>query len=195
MKIASDYNNIEYLLQKLSRYWTNNGICILLPSNHSVFSTWWTILILTLQPPGSSPYSKHIRHYIIDTTTTRSSKRTKIAYFTVNLILKETFMVWADRPALVIGIKDSYLMWIFKIGLLEPSEVETDPLITDGQKIAQTDGQKIVQTEGNNLLNIGIWCHTLPTKKFENRTFRTFDDFVFLSVRLYERMDRQKYKI
>ena len=56
---------------------------------------------------------------------------------------------------------------IFKIGLLEPSEVETDPLPlnTDGQKIAQTDGQKIVQTDGNNLLNVGIWCHTLPTKK------------------------------
>ena len=46
---------------------------------------------------------------------------------------------------------------ILKIGLLEPSEVETDPLITDGQEIVQTDG--------NNLLNIGIWCHTLPTKK------------------------------
>ena len=106
MKIASDYNNIEYLLQKLSRYWTNNGICILLPSNHSLFSTWWTILRLTLQPPGSSPYSKHIRHYTIDTTTTTSSKRTKIAYFPVNLILKETLMVWADRRALVwkIGI-------------------------------------------------------------------------------------------
>ena len=39
-----------------------------------------------------------------------------------------------------------------KIGLLEPSEVETDPLITDGQEIAQTDGQKIVQTDGNKLL-------------------------------------------
>ena len=43
-----------------------------------------------------------------------------------------------------------------KIGLLEPSEVETDPLKTDGQKIAQTDGQKIVQTDGKNLLNISI---------------------------------------
>ena len=30
---------------------------------------------------------------------------------------------------------------VFKIGLLEPSEVETDPLKTDAQKIAQTDGQ------------------------------------------------------
>ena len=54
---------------------------------------------------------------------------------------------------------------IFKIGLLEPSEVETDPLITDGHEIAQTDGQKIVQTDGNNLLNIDIWFHTFPTKK------------------------------
>ena len=56
-------------------------------------------------------------------------------------------------------------MLIFKVVLLESSEVETDPLITDGQEIAQTDGQKIVQTDGNKLLNIGIWCHTLPTKK------------------------------
>ena len=55
-----------------------------------------------------------------------------------------------------IGKKDRYLMWIFKIGLLEPSEVETDPLITDGQKIAQTDGQQIVQKDENNLLNTGI---------------------------------------
>ena len=29
---------------------------------------------------------------------------------------------------------------ICKIGLLEPSELETDPLKTDGQKIAQIDG-------------------------------------------------------
>ena len=56
-------------------------------------------------------------------------------------------------------------MLIFKIVLLESSEVKTDPLITDGQEIAKTDGQKIVQTDGNNLLNIGSWCHTLPTKK------------------------------
>ena len=62
------------------------------------------------------------------------------------------------------GIKDRSLvsfpsnkMIIFKIGLLEPSEVETDYLMTDGRKTVQTDG--------NNLLNIGIWCHTFQTKK------------------------------
>ena len=65
----------------------------------------------------------------------------------------------------VIGIKDRYLMLIFKIVLLESPEVETDPLKTDGQKITQTDGQKIVQEDRNNLLNIGIWCHTFLTKK------------------------------
>ena len=49
-------------------------------------------------------------------------------------------------------------MLIFKIVLLESSEVETDYLMTGGRKIAQTDGRKIVQTDGNNLLkNIGIW--------------------------------------
>ena len=48
-----------------------------------------------------------------------------------------------------IGMKDKYIMLIFKIVLLELSEVETDYLMTDGQKIVQTDG--------NNLLNIGIW--------------------------------------
>ena len=48
-----------------------------------------------------------------------------------------------------IGMKDSYLMLIFKIVLLESSEVETDYLMTDGWKIVHTDG--------NNLLNIGIW--------------------------------------
>ena len=64
-----------------------------------------------------------------------------------------------------IGMRDRYLMLIFKIVLLESSEVETDYLMTDGRKIVQTDGQKIVQTNENNLLNIGIWCHTLPTKK------------------------------
>ena len=39
-------------------------------------------------------------------------------------------------------------MLIFKIVLLESSEVETDYLMTDGRKIVQTDG--------NNLLNIGM---------------------------------------
>ena len=48
-----------------------------------------------------------------------------------------------------IGMKDRYLMLIFKIVLLESSEVETDYLLTDGRKIVQTDG--------NNFLNIGIW--------------------------------------
>ena len=56
-----------------------------------------------------------------------------------------------------IGMKERYLMLIFKIVLLESSEVETDYLMTDGRKIVQTDGQKIVQTDVNNLLNIGIW--------------------------------------
>ena len=55
-----------------------------------------------------------------------------------------------------IGMKDRYLMLIFKIILLESSEVETNSLMTDGRKIVQTDGQKIVQADGNNLLNIGI---------------------------------------
>ena len=40
-----------------------------------------------------------------------------------------------------IGMKDRYLMLIFKIELLESSEVETDYLMTDG----------------NNLFNLGIW--------------------------------------
>ena len=86
---------------------------------------------------------------------TRSSKRTKISYFPVNLILKETLMVyghtdghWCERW---------YLMLIFKIVLLESSEVETDYLMMDGLKIVQTDG--------NNLLNIGLWFHTFLTKK------------------------------
>ena len=48
-----------------------------------------------------------------------------------------------------ISMKDRYLMLIFKIVLLESSEVETDYLLSDGRKIVQTDG--------NNLLNIGIW--------------------------------------
>ena len=46
-----------------------------------------------------------------------------------------------------IGRKDRYVMLIFKIVLLESSEVVTDNLMTDGQKIAQTDGQKIVQAD------------------------------------------------
>ena len=55
---------------------------------------------------------------------------------------------------------------ILKIGLLEPSEVETDPL--------KTDGQEIVQTDGHIVLNIGTWCHTFQTKKnFEKWTVRT----------------------
>ena len=56
-----------------------------------------------------------------------------------------------------IGMKDRYLMLIFKIVLLESSEVEIDYILTNGRKIVQTDGQKIIQTDGNNLLNIGIW--------------------------------------
>ena len=46
---------------------------------------------------------------------------------------------------------------IFKIGLLGPSKVETVPLKTDGQEIAQTDG--------HGVLNIVIWCDTFPIKK------------------------------
>ena len=64
-----------------------------------------------------------------------------------------------------IGMKDRYLMLIFKIVLLESSKVETDYLMTDACKIGQTDGQKIGQTDGNKLLNIGIWFHTFLTKK------------------------------
>ena len=56
-----------------------------------------------------------------------------------------------------IGMKNRYLILIFKIVLLESSEVETDSLMTDRRKIVQTDGQKIGQTDGNNLLNKGIW--------------------------------------
>ena len=55
-----------------------------------------------------------------------------------------------------IGMNDRYLMIIFKIVLLESSEVETYYLMTDGRKFVQADGQKIVQTDGNNLLNLGI---------------------------------------
>ena len=51
-----------------------------------------------------------------------------------------------DRPT-GIGMKDRYLMLIFKIVLLESSEVETDSLMIDGRKILQTKGQKIVQIE------------------------------------------------
>ena len=66
-----------------------------------------------------------------------------------------------------IGMKDRYLMLIFKIVLLESSEVETDYLMTEGRKIAQTDGQKIVQTDRNNLINIGLWFYTfLTTREF-----------------------------
>ena len=64
-------------------------------------------------------------------------------------MLKETLMVWTDRQT-GIGMKDMYLMLIFKIVLLESSEVETDYLMTDGRKIVQTD-------ENNLLKNIGIW--------------------------------------
>ena len=115
-----------------------------------------------------------------------------MAYFPVNLILKETLMVWTDRWALVRYLSNKKR--IFKIRLLEPSEVETDPK-TDGQKIAQTGGQKIVQTDGNNLLNISIWCHTFLTKKeFLKSTVRTvFDtDYRFcLSVLPYVKTDGQ----
>ena len=52
------------------------------------------------------------------------------------------------------GMKDRYLMLIFKIVMLASSEVETDPLKTDGQKKAG----------GHSILNIGIWCNILPTK-------------------------------
>ena len=55
-------------------------------------------------------------------------------------------MVWIDKR---IGMKDRYLMLIFKILRLESSEVVTNSLMTDGRKIVQTDE--------NNLLNIGIW--------------------------------------
>ena len=56
-----------------------------------------------------------------------------------------------------IGMKYRYLRLIFKIELLESSEVEKDYLMTGGRKIVQTDG--------NNLLNIGIWGDTFLTKK------------------------------
>ena len=47
---------------------------------------------------------------------------------------------------------------VMKIGLLEPSEVETDPLNTDGRKIVQIDGPIVSFIEKNN---------------FGNRTVRT----------------------
>ena len=86
---------------------------------------------------------------------TRSSERTRIAYFPVNLILKETLMVMGRQTG--IGMKDRYLMLIFKI--LVRIVGSQNRLSNDrrGRKIAQTDGQKIVQTDGNKLLNIGIW--------------------------------------
>ena len=56
-----------------------------------------------------------------------------------------------------IGMKDRYLVLIFKIVLLESSGVEINDLMTNERKIVQTDGQKIIQTGGNNLLNINIW--------------------------------------
>ena len=87
---------------------------------------------------------------------TRSSERTRIAYSPVTLILKEILMVWEGRRGKGI-IKNRYLMLIFKIVLLELSEVETHRQKTDRRKIAQTDG--------HNILNIGIWCDTFKTKK------------------------------
>lgn len=41
-----------------------------------------------------------------------------------------------------------------KIGQLEPLEVETDPLMTDGWKIVLADRQKIGQTDRHNVLNL-----------------------------------------
>ena len=76
--------------------------------------------------------------------------------FPVNLIIKEILSQtltqertnsYSKKGQTGIGMKDRYLMLIFKIVLLESSEVETDSQMTDGQKIVQTDGQKIVQTE------------------------------------------------
>ena len=72
--------------------------------------------------------------------STRSSKRTSIAYFPINLILKQTLMVWTDRQA-GIGMKDRYLTLIFQIVLLESSEVETNALTTGGRKIVQTENR------------------------------------------------------
>ena len=46
-----------------------------------------------------------------------------------------------------IGMKDSYLMLIFKIVLLEASEVETYYLMTDGRKFVQTDGRTENRTD------------------------------------------------
>ena len=43
-------------------------------------------------------------------------------------------------------MKDRYLMLIFKIVLLESSEVKTDYLMTDGRKIVQTDGNNLLNT-------------------------------------------------
>ena len=67
---------------------------------------------------------------------TRSSERTRIAYFPVNLILKETYCMDGQTG---IGMKDKYLMLFFKILLLESSEFKTDCLMTGGQEIVQTD--------------------------------------------------------
>ena len=51
-----------------------------------------------------------------------------------------------------IGIKDKNLTLNFKIVLLEASDVETDPPMTDRRKIIQTHGQKILQIDGHNVL-------------------------------------------
>ena len=50
-----------------------------------------------------------------------------------------------------IGIKDKYLMLNFKIVLLEASEVETDPPMTDRRKTIQKEGHKIVGIDGYNV--------------------------------------------
>ena len=56
-------------------------------------------------------------------------------------------------------------MLIFKIVLLESSEVETDSLRTDGRKIMQADGQKIVQTDGNFFFKYRYLVRYLSNKK------------------------------
>ena len=86
-----------------------------------------------------------------------------------------------------IGMKDRYLKLIFKIVLLESSDVETNSLMTDGWKI--------VQTGGNNLLNIGRYLVRYLSNKKIILKIGLLELVLEKGVRTDGRMDRQKYKI
>ena len=68
-----------------------------------------------------------------------------------------------------IGMKEMYLMLIFKIVLLESSEVETDYLMTDGRKIVQTDRKKKTDRR-KQFIKFRYLGDTFTTKK---RIFKT----------------------